>query len=151
LADVTDGLSNTVAIWESGGRPFVWRRGEIVSNDFKAAHTNAGGWVRPASDILFTGSPANGALEGTVNVGAYFGRTNGFNHAADQYEATGFDAPHGTEGSSQPYAFHIAGQNVLLGDGAVKFIDEKVAIWIVTSLATRNGGIGETTVGSGAY
>ena len=155
LSDATDGLSNTIAIWESAGRPFVWRRGKIVNNDLKVAHTNAGGWVRPASDILFAGSPADGVLQGAVNVGAYFGRTNGFNHAADTYPAgsssTGFDAPHGTEGSSQPYAFHVSGQNVLLADGSVKFIDEKVAIWVVTSLITRNGGVGETTVGSGAY
>ena len=151
LADTTDGLSNTVAIWESAGRPFVWRRGQIVSPDLKTAHTNAGGWVRPASDILFTGSPADGKLEATAAVGAYFGRTNGFNHAADSYETTGFDAPHGTEGSSQPYAFHVSGQNVLLGDGSVKFLDDKVAIWVITSLVTRNGGVGETTVGSGAF
>lgn len=151
FSDATDGLSNTVAVFESGGRPFVWRRGQIVNNDLKVAHTNAGGWVRPASDILFTGSPANGVLEGAVVTGAYFNRTNGFNHAADTYDAAGFDAPHGTEGSSQPYAFHVSGQNVLLADGSVKFIDEKVAIWILTSLVTRNGGVGETTVGSGSY
>jgi hypothetical protein len=107
--------------------------------------------VRPASDVLFAGSPADGKLEGTTVVGAYFGRTNGFNHAADAYETTGFDAPHGTEGSSQPYAFHVSGQNVLLGDGSVKFLDDKVAIWVLTSLVTRNGGVGETTVGSGAF
>jgi hypothetical protein len=152
LADATDGLSNTVAIFESGGRPFIWRRGEIVSNDLRVAHTNAGGWVRPASDILFTGSPANGVLEGSVANGAYFGRTNGFNHGTDSYGANGFAAsPHGTEGSSQPYAFHVAGQNVLFADGAVRFIDNDVKIWIITSLITRNGGVGETTAGSGSY
>jgi hypothetical protein len=151
FADATDGLSNTVAVFESGGRPFVWRRGKIVNSDLKAAHTNAGGWVRPASDILFKGSPADGVLESAVTNGAYFNRTNGFNHAASVYEATGFAAPFGTEGSSEPYSFHISGQNVLLADGSVKFVDEQIAIWVLTSLVTRNGGSGETIVGSNAY
>src|SRR5690606_34737663 len=29
FSDTTDGLSNTIALFESGGRPFIWRRGEI--------------------------------------------------------------------------------------------------------------------------
>jgi prepilin-type N-terminal cleavage/methylation domain-containing protein len=150
FSDTTDGLSNTIAVFESGGRPFVWRRGKIVSNDLKVAHTNAGGWVRAASDILFKGAPADGVLEGAVTNGAYFNRTNGFNHAASVYSPNGFDPPFGTEGSSEPYAFHVSGQNVLMADGSVKFVDEKVAIWVVTSQVTRNGGIGETLIGNGS-
>jgi prepilin-type processing-associated H-X9-DG protein len=49
----------------------------------------------------------------------------------------------GTEGSSQPYAFHNGGLNVVLGDGAVKFIDDSINIGIVAALVTRNGAGGK--------
>jgi len=135
--DVTDGLSNTIAIVESAGRPFVYQRGKQVSNKLfgaDGAHTNAGGWCRPASDILFFGSNAAGTTVG----GPFLNRTNGFNHGTETYSGTGYAAPYGTEGSSQPYAFHAGGLQVTLGDGAVRFIDENVAIELFTALLTRD-------------
>jgi prepilin-type N-terminal cleavage/methylation domain-containing protein len=152
FGDITDGLSNTVAVWESAGRPFVYRRGTLVNSSLATAHTNSGGWCRAATDILFGGAPANGVLEAGVATGAYFNRTNGYNHVAEPYTSpTGYPAPYGTEGSSQPYAFHISGQNLLLGDGSVRFVDDRVAIWIIASLATRNGGSQETVLSNTAY
>jgi prepilin-type N-terminal cleavage/methylation domain-containing protein len=132
--DVTDGLSNTIAIVESGGRPYVYQRGKQVSNVLNTAHTNAGGWCRPASDILFAGSNA----AGTTIPGPFLNRTNGYNHASEAYGGSGYPAPYGTEGSSQPYAFHSGGLQVTLGDGAVRFIDENIAIELFTALLTRD-------------
>jgi prepilin-type N-terminal cleavage/methylation domain-containing protein len=155
--DITDGLSNTIAVWESGGRPFVYRRGVQVSDDLYAAHTNGGGWVRPASDILFEGSNK----DGTVIPGAFINRTNGYNHADEVYAASGYpvvvgraalvsgspvDQAYGTEGSSQPYSFHPSGLHALLGDGSVKFIDEGISIGIAAALVSRNGGNKEPKV-----
>ncbi|MFN9038793.1 MAG: DUF1559 domain-containing protein, partial [Planctomyces sp.] len=71
--DVLDGLSNTLAIAESAGRPFVYVRGRklgggnaLTDTDASSTNTdrlNSGGWSRPASDIiLFGGTTAsNGA------------------------------------------------------------------------------------------
>ncbi|NCA10575.1 DUF1559 domain-containing protein [bacterium] len=135
--DVLDGLSNTIAIVESGGRPFVYQRGKQVSNRLfgaDGAHTNAGGWCRPASDILFFGSNAAGTTVG----GPFLNRTNGFNHGTETYGGSGYAAPYGTEGSSQPYSFHSGGLQVGLGDGAVRFIDENIAIELFTALLTRD-------------
>lgn len=153
--EITDGLSNTIAVWESGGRPFVYRRGELVSDDLTKSHTNSGGWVRPASEILFEGSSKDGA----VIPGLFVNRTNGFDHGGDGYTATGFTKldpnrlvasstpiPYGTEGSGQPYSFHPSGLHVLLGDGSVKFLDEGVNIGIVAALVSRNGGTKEPKV-----
>jgi prepilin-type N-terminal cleavage/methylation domain-containing protein len=144
--DVTDGLSNTIAILESGGRPYVYRKGTQVNASLQTAHTNAGGWCRPASDILFAGSNA----AGTTIPGQFINRTNGYDHASESYGGSGYPAPYGTEGSSQPYSFHPGGLQVVLGDGAVRFIDENAAIEVFSALITRNGGAKErkVTVGS---
>jgi prepilin-type N-terminal cleavage/methylation domain-containing protein/prepilin-type processing-associated H-X9-DG protein len=144
LQDVTDGLSNTIAIWESGGRPYVYRKGSQVSAKLvgaDSAHTNGGGWVRPASDIILAGSSA----DGVTIPGPFINRTNGFNHGQETYSSSGF--PNwGTEGSSQPYSFHPGGLQVTFGDGSVKFIDENASIEVLSALTTRNGGGSERKV-----
>lgn len=144
FTDVSDGVSNTIAIVESGGRPFVYQRGKQVSNNLDTAHTNAGGWCRPASDILFFGSNAAGTTVG----GPFLNRTNGFNHASGAYGSTGYAAPYGTEGSSQPFSFHPGGLQVTLGDGATRFIDENISIELFTALLTRNEAANERNVSS---
>jgi prepilin-type N-terminal cleavage/methylation domain-containing protein/prepilin-type processing-associated H-X9-DG protein len=144
LQDVTDGLSNTIAIWESGGRPYVYRKGKQVSSKLvgaDAAHTNAGGWVRPASDIMLGGSSA----DGVTIPGPFFNKANGHNHGAETYAASGF-AVWGTEGSSQPYSFHPGGVQVTFGDGSVKFINEEAGIEVLSALTTRNAGGSERKV-----
>lgn len=151
--EVTDGLSNTIAFWESAGRPFIYRNGNLISDDLYNHHTNGGGWVRPASDILFEGSSA----DGTTLPGSFVNRTNGFDHTTDPYGANGYAAappsrvgivnggsaapiPYGTEGSSQPYSFHAGGVHVLLGDASVKFLDQEVDIGVAGALVSRNSG-----------
>ncbi len=141
FGDITDGLSNTIAVWESGGRPLVYRRGTPVSNNPVVAHTNAGGWSRPASDILFEGSSKDGA----TLPGVYLNRTNGFDHGSATYGSSGFPT-YGTEGSSQPYSFHTSGLNTLFGDGSVRFLDEDIDIGVAAALVSRNGGTQETKV-----
>ena len=67
LADVLDGLSNTIMYAESAGRPYVYRGtqrvGTLLSN-----RVNAGGWSRPASDFSVDGSSYDGlAFPGTLH------------------------------------------------------------------------------------
>lgn len=133
FGDVTDGLSNTIAIFESGGRPLVYRRGIAVSEDPSNHRVNAGGWVRPASDILFAGSNATG----TSIPGVFINRTNGHDVGPESYGSNGYPSV-GTEGSSQPFSFHGGGLNVVFGDGSVRFIDETISIGVISALVTRN-------------
>ena len=109
------------------------------------AGQNAGGWCRPASDVLFVGSNADGTIVGGTP-GGFLNRTNGHNHASEAYGSTGYPAPYGTEGSSQPYSFHPGGLQVVLGDGAVKYVDEGIATEVLSALITRNGGARELPV-----
>ena len=141
LSDITDGTSNTIAVLESGGRPYVYRRGTQVSQDITTHRVNGGGWVRPASDILFAGSNSTG----TTVPGVFVNRTNGLDVGGESYGSTGYPSV-GTEGSSQPYSFHASGLNVLLGDGSVRFVDEGIDIGLFAALITRNQGSQETGV-----
>lgn len=133
VAAVTDGLSQTIALVESAGRPRVIRRTGVVNQDLNIAKVNAGGWARPASDLLFAGSDATGVtIPGTYAMN----RTNG-----DDIIPLGYPTPslYVTEGTSQPFSFHTGGSNVLFGDGSVRFINESVDIRIFAALITRAG------------
>ena len=141
FGDITDGLTTTIAVFESGGRPFVYRRGTLAFPDLANHHLNGGGWARAASDILFAGSDNSG----TTIPGIFFNRTNGLDVGAESYGATGYTSV-GTEGSSQPFSFHTSGENVLFGDGSVKFIDENIGIGVLTALITRNEAANEVKI-----
>ncbi len=130
FADVADGLSNTIAVTESAGRPQVWRLGQPIGSP-PTTYTNGGGWSRPASDITLNGLTADGV------------RSPGpcaLNCANGEVTATYPDPYFGTNGNGAIYAFHTGGANFLFGDGSVHFIAQTVNIRIVAALATRDGG-----------
>jgi prepilin-type N-terminal cleavage/methylation domain-containing protein len=60
LAAVTDGTSNTIMFAESAGRPYLYQRTQLVSEDLTQARVNGGGWCRPASEISIDGSSRDG-------------------------------------------------------------------------------------------
>ncbi len=155
---ITDGLSNTLAIAESSGRPFVYVKGRKVGGgnaltDTDASSTNtdrlnSGGWSRPASDIILFGSTtaARGVLGGTVS----FNFTNGHNLRGVTYTNAGVSqtilgTPIGVHGTGAPYSFHTGGAQFTLGDGSVRLISESTALSVFIALATPAGGetIGE--------
>jgi prepilin-type N-terminal cleavage/methylation domain-containing protein/prepilin-type processing-associated H-X9-DG protein len=140
LKDCTDGLSQTILLAESAGRPFVFRGrkradGTTAAEQFPARRINAGGWVRPASDLSIDGSSANGATfrsSPTKVVNA----TNG-----ESIETAAFQSGYyGTDGGGEVYGFHPAGANVAFGDGSVKLINSNITIRLFSSLVTRSGG-----------
>jgi prepilin-type N-terminal cleavage/methylation domain-containing protein/prepilin-type processing-associated H-X9-DG protein len=131
IAGVTDGLSNTLLVVESAGRPQIYRNGKSYGTP-PAQHVNGGGWARPASDLEFAPATADGGTYagGTVAVGV----TNGFDYPTYNM------SPYGTEGTSQAYSFHSGGVNALFGDGSVRFIRSSVSVTTFAALATRSGG-----------
>jgi prepilin-type N-terminal cleavage/methylation domain-containing protein/prepilin-type processing-associated H-X9-DG protein len=134
LANVTDGLSNTIAFAESAGRPFVYRKGgRLLSADTLTIRLNAGGWSRPASDFSVDGSSQDGSvIPGSCPINC----TNG-----EDIGSQSFPYPYyGSEGTSEAYSFHPGGANFLLGDGSVRFLKETIAMRIFTNLVTRAGG-----------
>lgn len=131
--DVTDGLSNTVSVIESAGRPTVYRRGPRPFGVVPTNRVNAGGWCRPASDILVMSQRADGsALGGTTP----FNATNGHDVGAESYPTGAY----GVQGTSQPFSFHIGGAQFLFGDGSATFISENIDLTVFASLITRGNG-----------
>ena len=128
IASVTDGLSNTLLVVESAGRPQLFRVGKPVGA-VPAVKVNGGGWARPASDIEFAPATADGTTSsgGTVAVNA----TNGYDYPTYNM------APYGTEGTGQPYSFHPGGVNALNGDGSVRFVRSSVSAAGFAALVTR--------------
>lgn len=133
FAEVTDGLSNTIAIHESAGRPAHWSRGPKQSGSLPTSRVQGGGWCRPASDVLLTGQVADGsALFGTTP----FNATNGHNVGNESYPGGAF----GVQGTSQPFAFHSGGAQFGLGDGSIRFISQSTDLNVFVAYVTRSNG-----------
>jgi prepilin-type N-terminal cleavage/methylation domain-containing protein len=134
--DVTDGLSNTLAIAESAGRPAVFRRGRQFGS-LPGNRVNAGGWSRPASDIMIYGEKPDGTdLLGTTSINA----TNGYDIGNQPYPITTAPYTFGVNGTSSPYSFHSGGAHFTLGDGSVRFINDSINFNTFLSLTTPAGG-----------
>ena len=137
LSDCADGLSQTILVAESAGRPFLYRkrsRADDTTNKFPALRVNGGGWTRPATDISIDGSTASGATfrsSPTKVVNA----TNG-DSIVDQPWGSGY---YGSDGGSEVYAFHPGGAHVVFGDGSVKIINSDVTIRTFAAMVTRAG------------
>jgi prepilin-type N-terminal cleavage/methylation domain-containing protein len=130
--DVVDGLSNTTLFAESVGRPFVYRKGVLVSSDQTIAHLQGGGWARPASDLNIDGS----SNDGTQPFGpCALNCTNGFDAVERGYP----DPYWNTYGTSEPYSFHSGVNLHVFADGSVKSIREDIDIREYARLVTRAG------------
>jgi len=153
FSNVSDGLSNTIAIAESSGRPFVYVKRRKLSGGNALTDTdasspttdrlNSGGWSRPASDIILFGSTNDprGVLGGTIA----FNTTNGHNLRGITYTAQGvaqtiLGLPIATHGTGAPYSFHTGGANFTRGDGSVQFLSDSIDFRSFISLATVSGG-----------
>jgi prepilin-type N-terminal cleavage/methylation domain-containing protein/prepilin-type processing-associated H-X9-DG protein len=131
LADVTDGLSNTIHLTESAGKPDRYVNGKAVFSASSANRVNGGGWCRPASDVPYpVGLASDGASAGSQGINV----TNGF-------PLTGYpSAQFGTDGTGQIYGFHSGGMNALLGDGSVRFVKSSIQLAALQAAISRNGG-----------
>jgi prepilin-type N-terminal cleavage/methylation domain-containing protein/prepilin-type processing-associated H-X9-DG protein len=131
LIEITDGLSNTIHLTESAGKPYLYRAGRLIGTP-PSVFVQGGAWCRPGSDIAW--------LEGLTSDGTTVGGTVGIN-AANGIEKTVYpDLYFGTDGTGQIYGFHTGGVNALFGDGSVHFLRQTIDIRTLARLITRNGG-----------
>jgi prepilin-type processing-associated H-X9-DG protein len=129
--DVRDGLSNTVLLVESAGRPQVFRRRQAVGT-LPMNRVNGGGWSRSASDFGLDCVSADGtSFPGTCAINC----TNGQDIGISPYP---YPSPYGTAGTGETYSFHNGGANVVMGDGSVRFANEAIDLRVYARLVTRN-------------
>lgn len=120
LTDATDGLSNTVHIVESAGKPNRFVNGRLTNSANLVSRVNGGGWCRPASDIVYQYENLN--------------TSNG--KLLTAYP----DAVFNTDPTGQVYSFHTGGTNALLGDGSVRFIRSTINLATFQNMVSRSGG-----------
>ena len=134
IGQCTDGLSKTIALVESAGRPAKYVRGKKVGT-FPTDRVNGGGWCRPASDLAFKGAAADGSAVGSNAVQA-INVTNGENVTTAVFKGPEY----GSEGTGDPYSFHPGTINVLMGDGSARSVSDDVEIRVFAAMVTRAGG-----------
>jgi prepilin-type N-terminal cleavage/methylation domain-containing protein/prepilin-type processing-associated H-X9-DG protein len=128
IADVTDGLSNTIMMPEIAGRPFVWQGRRKVTG-IQSYHNGSGGWNdATCSNASLNGSPADGTY-GIVPCTAQICpkpavRTCVVNCSND----LGL------------YSFHSGSVNVGMGDGSVRNLRASASPFVVAAMVTRANG-----------
>jgi prepilin-type N-terminal cleavage/methylation domain-containing protein len=133
FASFTDGLSNTLHVTESAGRPNIFRNGRLaVTAGNTLNRINGGGWCRPASDLFI--------LRGSSADGLTFPGTNAINVTNGEQLGTYPHPYYNTDGTSHIYSFHTGGVNSLNTDGSVRFLRSSISIVTLASFVSRNGG-----------
>ena len=128
IAEVSDGLSNTVMMPEIAGRPSLWRAGRKDASP-QTFYNGSGGWNdATCSNATLIGSAADGGY-GAMPCAAQpctppTVRTCLINCSND----LGL------------YSFHPGGANVGMGDGSVRFLNASTAPLAVAALVTRANG-----------
>lgn len=140
LRKITDGLSKTMLIVESAGRPEYWTNDGLTSqawnpggnctnvgvafNDAMGSFaTLFGGWAEPDNVIPYHGFADNGT---TLVCGGDL-PTSGVQ-------------PFNVTNNNEPFAFHPGGIQVALVDGSVQFLTEDMAFEVFCTLITRAAG-----------
>jgi len=128
----TDGLSNTIQLTESAGRPNIYRNGRLAVPASGNTRVNGGGWCRPATELFL--------LRGSSADGTSFPGANAINVTNGEALRTYPHPYYNIDGSGHIYAFHTGGANTLYGDGHVSFLKSSTNIAVLAATVTRNGG-----------
>jgi prepilin-type N-terminal cleavage/methylation domain-containing protein len=113
-ATVRDGLSNTIMIFEDGGRPQLFRRRIAV------------------------GTPPNPRVDG----GAWMDTKGNFTLHGSTYDGLTQPGPCAINCTNDnlPYSMHPRGTNLAFGDGAVHFIRDSISLRLLARITTWDGG-----------
>lgn len=129
LARITDGLSNTMMVFESAGRPNWWTFGKISETDPNLGFPD-GAWAAYAKCYV----PIDGVRTNPAPANRY-GRNlnNSGDAAADILSGCRINCSN----EAEIFAFHTNGANVVMGDGSVRFLPEAISMKTLYLLACR--------------
>lgn len=143
IASVTDGLSNTVAIFESAGKPagiigkypITYIIGGAVGADStqmpSGTQTAPNRWADGDSGSGVSGAPTNTA----GNIQVINNNKTPINGPSTCPWTTNNCGP-----NNEPFSLHVGGCQALMGDGSVRFISENIAWLTVRNLCGKNDG-----------
>ena len=114
MADIIDGASNTLILFELAGRNDLYEKGKFVS----ANVATGGGWADLSNyENWLSGSSADGSLQGgpcLVNCS--------------------------NDNGNGMYSFHVGGVQLLLADGSVRFVSENINVVTLFRLGCHQDG-----------
>ena len=122
VAQITDGLSNTLLMVEDAGRPEYWVKGKRNTTDVPISFGQGGPGVVVGG--LWADHQKGFGIEGT---------------SADGLTVVGECAVN-CNNSFEVYAFHPGGANAAMADGSVRFLRDSTSIRTLAALATRGAG-----------
>jgi prepilin-type N-terminal cleavage/methylation domain-containing protein len=108
----------------------------LGAKDDGSTWTSSSGWQ--TGDVVYAVNRTNGHPVDLSQ--AYVGFGNNPGQAGSSVEDDRYVTGMGPEGSGEIYAFHPGGANVVLGDGAVRFVSENILLTTLAPLVTRAGG-----------
>ncbi len=121
IAQITDGLSNTILFSEDSNRPEYWVKGVRVYDRIP---------------------PFGGAAAGSTSGGVWADHLKGFGiegTSADGNTLVG-ECAINCNNSYEIYSFHSGGANAAMADGSVRFLRESMTIRTLAALTTRGAG-----------
>jgi len=116
VAEVTDGLSNTIMLTECADRPQEWQGGSKTAS----LTVSGGSWADVDSAFEINGSQPTAAYSQTV--------------------ANGGTCMINCTNRNEIYSFHPGAANAIMGDGSVKTLTAGIAPLTLAALVTRAGG-----------
>jgi len=130
IADVTDGLSNTMIIGEDGGRPVGYNKSHAIFT----ADTGNGLGPLPVDGAI---NPVGGGGGGWADPFTFFHLAGAAN---DNSGSRGGPCVVDCTSDNELFSFHTGGVNVLFGDGSVHFLSDSATPTLVVGMITRCGG-----------
>jgi prepilin-type processing-associated H-X9-DG protein/prepilin-type N-terminal cleavage/methylation domain-containing protein len=121
VAQITDGLSNTILFTEDTNRPEYWVKGVRITDRTP---------------------PYGGATAGNTSGGVWADHLKGFGiegTSADGFTLVG-ECAINCNNSYEIYSFHSGGANAAMADGSVRFLRESITIRTLAALTTRGAG-----------
>jgi len=119
IQKISDGLSKTLLVVESAGRPLTYRDGRLQTNPLGPIKYEQGaGWADSLGPFKLDSIKADGTKGAAAGSGVPFNATN----------------------EGEAYSFHDGGMAAVFGDASTRFLAENLDLRTFCGMITRAGG-----------